>query len=53
MTIDHAIGAVIKAFIDDKKIPGALTLVARNGAIVHMAAQGCADVGSKIEHTHF
>ena len=47
MTMDHAIGTVIKAFIDDEKIPSALTLVARNGAIVHMATQGYADIGSK------
>ncbi len=38
---------VIRRYIDDKKISGAVSLVARKGHVVHFEAQGVADVESK------
>jgi CubicO group peptidase (beta-lactamase class C family) len=38
---------VIGRYIGDKKIAGAVTLVARHGVVVHHAAQGVMDVESK------
>ena len=42
------IGPVIERYIDDELIPGALTLVARHGRIVHLEVRGYRDVAEKI-----
>src|SRR5690349_9875282 len=38
---------VIQRYIDDRKISGAVTLVARRGRVVHFEAQGVMDVESR------
>jgi len=41
------INEVIKRYVDDKKVSGAVTLVARKGRVVHFEAHGSMDVESK------
>jgi CubicO group peptidase (beta-lactamase class C family) len=43
----HRIGEAIRRHIDEKHISGAVTLVARRGAVVHHEAQGVKDIDSK------
>ena len=43
----HRIDDVIRRYIDEKKISGAVTLVARRGRVVHYEAQGVMDVESE------
>src|SRR5262245_31696783 len=43
----HRVDELVQRNIDAGEISGAVTLVARNGQIVHLAAHGVADVGSK------
>lgn len=43
----HRVDDVIRRYIDEKKIAGAVTLVARQGRVVHHEAQGVMDVDSK------
>src|SRR5947209_6796968 len=38
---------VIQRYIDEKKVSGAVTLVARKGRVVHHEARGLADVEAK------
>src|SRR5438128_50048 len=38
---------VVRCYIDEKKVSGAVTLVARRGRVVHFAAQGLMDVESE------
>ena len=38
------IGEVMRRLIDEKKIPGTVTLVARKGEVVHFEANGLRDV---------
>jgi len=41
------VDAVVRRYIEEKKVSGAVTLVARQGQVVHHAAQGVMDVESK------
>jgi CubicO group peptidase (beta-lactamase class C family) len=41
------IDAAIQKWIDDHKLAGAVTLVARRGRVVHFTAQGLADIESQ------
>jgi CubicO group peptidase (beta-lactamase class C family) len=43
----HRVDELVQRNIDAGEISGAVTLVARNGQIVHLAAHGVADVASK------
>ena len=41
------IDELVRRYIDDQKVAGAVTLVARKGKVVHFEAQGLADVETK------
>ncbi|MCP4755621.1 MAG: beta-lactamase family protein [Proteobacteria bacterium] len=41
------IGPTVQEYLDRKMIPGAVTLVARKGKVVHFEARGFRDVGAK------
>jgi CubicO group peptidase (beta-lactamase class C family) len=43
----HRINDAVQRYIDDGKLAGAVTLVARNGRVAHFEAQGLMDVESK------
>ena len=43
-----AIGVGMRQLIDEKKIPGTVTLVARRGKVVHFEANGLRDVDAKL-----
>jgi CubicO group peptidase (beta-lactamase class C family) len=43
----HRVDEVIRRHIDDRRIAGAVTLVARKGRVVHFEAQGVMDLESK------
>ena len=42
------IGEVMRRLIDEKKIPGTVTLVARKGEVVHFEANGLRDVEKEL-----
>lgn len=42
------IGVAMDRYIDDDLVPGTVTLVSRNGKVVHLDARGKRDVGKSV-----